>query len=300
MLYYRLLSEFMLQQTQVKTVIPYFKKFTKKINNLKKLSTTSERNVLKLWEGLGYYRRAKNLLSTSKILIKKYDAKLPKKIEEIKKLPGIGEYTSNVLLALIHNKAAIAVDGNVKRVFTRLYFGNKKDVNIKEFIDKNKKSFYSRKRNSDYVEALMEFGALICNARDPKCSICELKSMCKYYKQGRKHSLRISKISKEKKFNIYCYLDKKHKKIALTRKNKLGFLDNFYLPSVKESSYKNKNWNYLCSYKNTISNTKMNIKLYYKFSSKIPQDFGWYSLGKNKAFIPTFTKKIFKRVSVVY
>ena len=85
-LYYRLLSEFMLQQTQVKTVVPYFKNFTKKFNSLKALSKSNEKEILKMWEGLGYYRRARNLLACSKELIKKYDSKLPNKIEELKKV----------------------------------------------------------------------------------------------------------------------------------------------------------------------------------------------------------------------
>ena len=103
-LYYRLLSEFMLQQTQVKTVIPYFKNFVKKIPNLITLSTSNNKKILKLWEGLGYYRRAKNLHKTAKILIKKYNGRLPKQFEKIKKLPGIGEYTANALLALVYNQ----------------------------------------------------------------------------------------------------------------------------------------------------------------------------------------------------
>ena len=90
----------MLQQTQVKTVIPYFEKFTKKFRSLQSLSKAREKKVLKLWEGLGYYRRARNLLATSKILVKKYNSKLPEDIDEIKTLPGIGDYTSNVLIAL--------------------------------------------------------------------------------------------------------------------------------------------------------------------------------------------------------
>jgi A/G-specific adenine glycosylase len=123
-LYYRLLSEFMLQQTQVKTVIPYFKKFTKKFKSLESLSKSSEKQILKLWEGLGYYRRARNLLASSKLLVKQYKFKLPDTIEEVKKLPGVGDYTANALLGLIYNQPTIAIDGNVKRVFAR--FLNKK------------------------------------------------------------------------------------------------------------------------------------------------------------------------------
>ena len=125
--YYRILSEFMLQQTQVKTVIPYFNNFVKKVPSLTALSNCKEKKVLKLWEGLGYYRRAKNLHQTSKILIKKYNGKVPKSFEELKELPGIGDYTANVLLALIYNQPRVALDGNVKRVLSRLSNINTED-----------------------------------------------------------------------------------------------------------------------------------------------------------------------------
>ena len=95
----------MLQQTQVKTVIPYFNNFVKKIPNLKALSKSNEKKVLKLWEGLGYYTRVKNLHKTSKILIKKYNGKIPENFIQLKELPGIGDYTANVLLALIYNQS---------------------------------------------------------------------------------------------------------------------------------------------------------------------------------------------------
>ena len=160
MQYYRILSEFMLQQTQVKTVIPYFENFIEKIPNLKTLSASNSRQVLKLWEGLGYYRRVKNLHKTAKILVKNYNGKLPNKFDEIKKLPGIGEYTANALLALVYNKPNIPFDGNIKRVFLRLF--SLDPVKNKERVRKIiYKKFYT-KRNADLAEALMEFGALIC------------------------------------------------------------------------------------------------------------------------------------------
>ena len=118
----------MLQQTQVKTVIPYFEKFTKKYKTLESLSKINENQILKLWEGLGYYRRARHLLATSKLLIKKYNCKLPNTLQEIKKLPGVGDYTANALLGFVYDKPTIAIDGNVKRVFSR--YLNKKDSKI--------------------------------------------------------------------------------------------------------------------------------------------------------------------------
>ena len=280
----------MLQQTQVKTVIPYFIKFVSKIPNLEVLSTSNEKKILKLWEGLGYYRRAKNLHKTSKILIKKYNGKIPKSFEKLKELPGIGDYTANVLLALIYNQPRVALDGNVKRVLSRL-----DNINTEETVN-----LFKTKRNGDFAEALMEFGALICKPKDPRCHECKIKKMCAYYASESK--IRFGKKIKiqSKSYDIFCYLKKNKRQIALTKNNDLGFLKKFNLPKIKETSKKNKNWKFLCNYKNSISNKKLHINLYYKFTSKIPSEYNWYSLNKNNEFIPSFTKKIFKKISHLY
>ena len=136
--YYRLLSEFMLQQTQVKTVLPYFKKFIKRFKSLKSLSKAKEKDVLKMWEGLGYYRRARNLLNCSIELVKNHNSKIPNTLEELKKLPGIGEYTGNALLGLIHNKPVIALDGNVKRIFARILNRSQDEIEFNQLIYSNK------------------------------------------------------------------------------------------------------------------------------------------------------------------
>ena len=280
----------MLQQTQVKTVIPYFIKFVSKIPNLEVLSTSNEKTILKLWEGLGYYRRAKNLHKTSKILIKKYNGKIPKSFEKLKELPGIGDYTANVLLALIYNQPRVALDGNVKRVLSRL-----DNINTEETVN-----LFKTKRNGDFAEALMEFGALICKPKNPRCHECKIKKMCAYYASESK--IRFGKKIKiqSKSYDIFCYLKKNKRQIALTKNNDLGFLKKFNLPKIKETSKKNKNWKFLCNYKNSISNKKLHINLYYKFTSKIPSEYNWYSLNKNNEFIPSFTKKIFKKISHLY
>ena len=280
----------MLQQTQVKTAIPYFNKFIKKIPNLKDLSNSSEKKVLKLWEGLGYYRRARNLQKTSKILIKKYKGNIPNSFEKLKELPGIGEYTANVLLALIYNQPRIAIDSNVKRVLLRLFDTNKWDV----------VNLFKTKRNGDLAEALMEFGALICKAKEPRCEECKIKKICLYYKSKTKIKSEKKMKIQSKNYDIFCYLKKNKKQIALTKNNSLSFLKKFNIPKIKETSKKNKNWKFLCNYKNSISNKKLNINLYYKFSLKIPKKYNWYSLKKNNEFIPSFTKKIFKRVAHLY
>ena len=300
-LYYRLLSEFMLQQTQVKTVIPYFKKFTKKHKTLESLSKINEDQILKLWEGLGYYRRARNLLASTKLIVKKYDSKLPNTLKEIKKLPGVGDYTANALLGFIYNKPTIAVDGNVKRVFSRYLNKKETKINFEQLIFNNKKNLFITNRNSDFIEALMEFGALICKPKDPKCSQCCLNKSCRYLKSFKKIKPIKRKKIKIMNYNIFCYVNKK-KQIALTKENEISFLKNFNLPLVKKmrNNTVNEDWNFLKNYKNSISNLNLNINLYYKFSNKIPKSYNWYSIKKNKELIPSFTKKIFNQVSSLF
>ena len=208
-LYYRLLSEFMLQQTQVKTVIPYFRKFIKQYKSLESLSKVSESQILKLWEGLGYYSRARNLLATSRLLVKKYDSKLPNNLQEIKKLPGVGNYTANALLGFIYNKPTLAIDGNVKRVFARYLNKLESKINFEKLISLNKKNLFATNRNSDLIEALMEFGALICKPKDPKCSQCCLNKSCRYLKSPNKIEINKRKKVKVMNYNIFCYVSKK-------------------------------------------------------------------------------------------
>ncbi len=291
----------MLQQTQVKTVIPYFNNFTKKFKTLRSLSKSNEKEILKMWEGLGYYRRARNLLACSKELVNKYNSQLPNKLEELKKLPGIGDYTSNALLGLVHNKPTLALDGNVKRVFSRILNIEEKKINFDKLIYKNKENLFNTNRNADFVEALMEFGAMKCKPKDPNCLTCCLNNSCKYFKSNKKVKNLRKKMVKNKDYDIFCYINKK-KQIALAKNNQISFLKNFNMPKIKESndSIRIQDWKFLKSYKNSISNLRLNIKIYYKFSNKIPSSYSWYSLEKNKEFIPNFTKKIFRQVSTLF
>tara|TARA_A100001015_G_scaffold62345_1_gene68712 strand:- start:30 stop:473 length:444 start_codon:yes stop_codon:yes gene_type:complete len=147
----------------------------------------------------------------------------------------------------------------------------------------------------------MEFGALICKPKDPNCSICNLNQNCKYFNSSKKTKTTKYKMVENKNYDIFCYVNKK-RQIALTKKNNLGFLNSFSLPEIRESknNMRIKDWKFLTKYKKSISNKKLNINLYYKFSKKIPSSFIWHSMDNNKEFIPTFTKKIFRQMSTLF
>ncbi len=147
----------------------------------------------------------------------------------------------------------------------------------------------------------MEFGALVCKPKNPNCITCCLKKTCKYFKSKKKIKITNKKMIKNINYDIFCYINKK-KQIALTKKKQISFLKNFYLPTIKQSnnyiSYKD--WKFLKNYKNSISNLKLNINLYYKFSNKIPLSYNWFSLEDNKEFMPSFTKKILRKLLTLF
>ena len=214
-----LLSEFMLQQTQVKTAIPYFNNFYKNIDSIEKLSNASQSRVNKLWQGLGYYRRAKYLLETSKIISKEYNSKLPQNYCELIKLPGIGDYTAKALLSIAFDKSEIGIDGNVARVVSRLFYLKDKKM-ISQYVEKLK----VKKNSSSLMQGIMELGALVCKPKNPDCINCCLKSLCKF--KGNKKIILLKRSKKKiKKLNACIYI--KNKKILLTRKNNFGPLDGF-------------------------------------------------------------------------
>ena len=129
--YYTLISEFMLQQTQVITVIPFFNRFIKNLPSINSLAKVSEKKLIKLWEGLGYYSRARNLKKSAQVILKNFDGKLPDNFEDLITLPGIGNYTANAILAIAFNKPYIPLDGNIERVLKR-YLYLKKDKEIQK------------------------------------------------------------------------------------------------------------------------------------------------------------------------
>ena len=138
--YYTLISEFMLQQTQVTTVIPFFNRFIKNLPSINSLAKVNEKKLIKLWEGLGYYSRARNLKKTAKIIIKNFNGKLPNNFEDLLTLPGVGNYTANAILAIAFNKPNIPLDGNIERVLKR-YLYLKKKKKFKKIIFFKKKLY---------------------------------------------------------------------------------------------------------------------------------------------------------------
>ena len=190
----------------------------------------------------------------------------------------------------------------MRRVFSRLF---DKDIKYEKNIKKKVYKIRDKNRNADLAEALIEFGALICKPKNPLCNLCDLRKNCKFFKSKISVSEKKRYTIKEKKYNVFCYLNKQKKEIALIKNKNLSFLKNFKMPTTEiamsRKNLKKKGWNYFCNYKNNISNIKMDINLFYKFTKKKPKKFTWHPIDRTRnEFIPSFTKKIFKKVAKLY
>ena len=294
--YFTMVSEFMLQQTQVKTVIPYFNNFVEKIPNIEKLAKVKNRKLMKCWEGLGYYSRARNLKKTAQKVISNLKGNLPSSIEELKKLPGIGDYTSQAISAIVFDKPIIPLDGNVERVLKRVLYLKKEKEITKENLNYKKSFFGISKRSSDYAQAIMDIGALICKPLNPVCSKCPISNYCVSFKKNDFQIKSKNKFHKIKYFEAKIYKNKD--KYLLIKNNKFNFLRNlpiFPMKEVKKDKFKSS-----LNSKININMSNMKMKIILNKKDKLPKIKNSFVLNKNNfqtIILHSFTKKIFKSIS---
>ena len=179
-------SEIMLQQTRVDTVIDYYRRWMKAFPSWKALARAPQSDVLKLWEGLGYYSRARNLHAAAKTVVEEYGGKPPAAVAELKKLPGIGSYTAAAIASLAFNVDAAVVDGNVIRVLSRLFAfgGDTGSAAGKKQMQAWADALLVKGRAGEFNEAMMELGALVCLPKNPECTTCPMRSVCIAFAEG--------------------------------------------------------------------------------------------------------------------
>ncbi len=179
-------SEIMLQQTRVETVIPYFEKWMRLFPSVKALANASEQEVLNAWEGLGYYSRARNLYKAARIVVEQYQGAIPRDLEQLCKLPGIGRYTVGAIASMAFGMDVATLDGNIKRVYARLF-------DVVEPVDSpaGEKILWRladeqlpKGHAGDFNQALMDLGALICVPKNPRCLICPVMKICRARQHG--------------------------------------------------------------------------------------------------------------------
>ena len=294
-LYFTLVSEFMLQQTQVSTVIPYFKRFVQKIPNFKKLSKANDQTLMKLWEGLGYYSRARNLKKSAIMINGKFGGTLPSNIEDLKSLPGVGDYKSTAIMAIAFNQKFIPLDGNVERILKRVLYLRSEKAISKENMQISKKFFGLSERASDYAQAIMELGALVCRPTSPLCDKCPIRINCISYKRKDFSLIKKTKKNKIKYFEANIYMNEN--KMLLVRNNKFNFLKNLLIFPMNEIDKSKFNSSPKVKTKIKISNIDMNIVIN---KNKIKSTNKGLILNRKKIVsevIPSFTKKLFRVAS---
>ena len=305
-------SEIMLQQTTVQTVIPYYKKFIKRWPNVKKLSTSNINEVLDFWSGLGYYRRAKNLHLTSKIISNQFDGVFPLEENEIIKLPGIGEYTAAAIRAIAKDEEDTVVDANIERVIARVFYLKKPIKKIKKEIKQNAKKLTPKLNNGDYIQALMDIGSLICTPKDPLCNDCPIEKFCITKKKNAVNEIpkKIIKNDKPVREGIVFWIKNKNNQILLKRRDETGLLPGMLeFPSYNWSKNKiNENDKKILSIKNI---KKLNKKIIHEFShfklkltvyeknkfNKNRIDGMWVGIDEiNELGLPTLMKKVYQQM----
>lgn len=292
--YHVWISEIMLQQTRIEAVKGYYDRFMHILPTIESLSKVNEDELLKLWEGLGYYNRARNLKKAAIKIMEEYSGIFPDEYEEILKLPGIGEYTAGAISSISFNKKEVAIDGNVMRVYSRVM---NKDIDVSDLKVKKEIGLEIKKilpsNSGDFNEGIMELGETIClpNAI-PKCDICPLSKYCLAHKYHTEDSIPRKVIKKEKiEENYTILLLISNNKVAI-RKRKEGLLKNMWeFPNIEGSLKKNqvlKMYNSIIRVEDGIENThifshkKWYMKSYLvELSNEIPE-YIWLTLEEIK------------------
>jgi A/G-specific adenine glycosylase len=202
-------SEAMLQQTQVATVVPYFNRFIAQLPDFDALAAADEQQVLRLWQGLGYYSRARNLQAAARKVVSEFGGQLPKDVEGLMQLPGVGRYTAGAVASIAFGQRAPILDGNVNRVLCRLdkVTTDPRDKATQMQLWQRAEAILPRKRVGDFNSALMELGALVCTPRSPQCLLCPVRDHCEAQSAGMQEQIpppRKAKPTPLHRRHVYC------------------------------------------------------------------------------------------------
>lgn len=232
-----LLSEFMLQQTQVATVIPYYNRFLKKFPTIQSLAVAPRADVLKTWEGLGYYARAHNLHRTAQEIVERFNSMIPTTYDNLSSLPGFGPYTTAAVLSIAFNQNHAVLDGNVTRVLCRL-FGIEEfvsNIQVKNQLWELARLLLPKGNAGKYNQAIMELGALICTPKSPDCTVCPIIKFCRAYRSGNPSSLPRKPPRKIRPHHILCVgiVWRENQELLIVRRPENGLLGGLWeFPTV--------------------------------------------------------------------
>jgi A/G-specific adenine glycosylase len=218
-------SEIMLQQTTVGAVIPYYEKWLKLFPDMKSLARAPLQKVLKAWQGLGYYQRARNLHRAAKILVQEKNRKFPNRYEELRTLPGFGAYTTAAVLSLAFNQPYPVVDANVRRLLMRIFgIRGESDAKHDKILFDRLIPHFPKQNAGTFNQALMELGALVCKPRNPLCLLCPVQTFCLAFERGEQEVIPRPKKRTYHKIEAVVAIIRKDGKILLQKRPPSGLL----------------------------------------------------------------------------
>lgn len=223
--YYTLLSEIMLQQTTVTTVIPYFEQFTEKFPTIQELAKASLDEIYHIWQGLGYYKRAFNLHKCAKVIVEKYGGLLPDQEQDLLTLPGIGPYTAAAIAAIAFNKKTFPIDGNIARILSRLYLIKTPLPHL--IRELQKKQLKPHTRSGDLAQSFMDLGATLCTLTRTKCLLCSLMSQCAAYNKASPEDFpfRLKKKLKPVRYGLVFWSENEKGEVLIQKRLQKGPLE---------------------------------------------------------------------------
>ena len=219
-------SEIMLQQTTVGTVIPYFNQFIEEWQNVDQLSKADQNEIISFWAGLGYYSRARNILKSAKDIMDKHEGEIPQEKNKLKSLPGIGEYTASAIRSIGFQKSDITIDGNIERIITRLFEIETPIRFSKRIIHDKAKLIFPKNRTGDFCQGLMDLASIICKPKKPICNECPISCFCESFKHGKTEIIPVKAPKKPKpvRKGFVYFVKSNDSKILLERRPDEGLL----------------------------------------------------------------------------
>jgi len=302
--YVILVSEFMLQQTGVKTVIPYFHRFMERFPNVETLASATDDDVYLYWQGLGYYSRARSLHATAKMIVNEFGGRFPNRRADVLKLPGVGPYTAASFLALAFNQPESVVDGNVIRVISRLYRLTGPVTENMDVIRERAAALTDPDAPADYASAIMDLGATICTPKNPGCDGCPWAKFCAGRAAGDAEAFPESNrpVPKSKSGRVYLITNKRGD-VFMTKRPGRGLLSGLYeFPWTDDGSRIFKaDWRDIgASVSHTFTHFKLNLKIQTLSADRVPMD-GKFVRPSDLSKYPmsTLMKKVIERATAV-
>lgn len=302
------LSEIMLQQTPVKHAIPYFHKFMESWPTIGELALATDDEIMSAWAGLGYYARARNLLKTARAI--DLLGHFPEQPSELRKFPGIGEYTSKAIASIAFEKPYVAVDTNVERVFSRILALNQEWKEAKRIIRETSAQLIPTDLPSEFSQALMDLGANICTPKQPKCSLCPIRIFCSAQKNDDMESYprKPIKALRPKRYGaVFVLIDGNH--VFLERRDQSGLLGGMLgFPCTEWSTNMNSppskqmytlakaNWQYLSDVQHVFTHFSLTLAVYTGKLLGVRPSGIWVSF-ENVNGLPTLFKKVLNAVT---